>query len=295
MKRQKLKQRKGRKRIFVSIIIPVYNEERVIADCIRSLQKQSYKNFEIIVVDDGSSDRTVEIVKSFEGFGVRLLRQKHKGPGVARNLGARYAKGKILSFPDADMTFHRDYLKNLIKPIIQGEAIGTEERKQIASNKDKIWSKCWGSYFRIDEKTRYGKIFRAILKSEFERMGGFDASLGYADDSTFYKKFRVSSVWVDNAICYHKNPETLREVYRQSIWIGSSTDDWWIDIPLINILVVLGLVLFFPLLLIPLSLAKCYRNRNFKILLAMIIFIATRYLGTIVGLLRRIIWKRNVR
>src|SRR5258708_40324123 len=98
----------------VSVIIPVYNEEEVIGECLSSLKKQSAKDFEIIVVDDGSYDSTLEILQAFD---VRIFKQNHHGPGVARNLGAKHAKGKILVFVDADMTFDRDFVKNLSKPI----------------------------------------------------------------------------------------------------------------------------------------------------------------------------------
>ena len=70
---------------MISIVIPVFNEERYIGKCLNSLENQNFKDFEVIVVDDGSTDRSAEIVKRYS---VRLLRQRHKGPGAARNLGA---------------------------------------------------------------------------------------------------------------------------------------------------------------------------------------------------------------
>ncbi|MCW8966769.1 MAG: glycosyltransferase family 2 protein, partial [Candidatus Pacearchaeota archaeon] len=100
----------------LSIVIPVYNEEKYIGKCLESLNKQTYKNFEIIIIDDGSTDKTVEIIKKFD---VHLIKGKHKGTAFSRNLGAKSAKGEILIFIDADMTFDKDYLKNLIKPILE--------------------------------------------------------------------------------------------------------------------------------------------------------------------------------
>ena len=81
----------------VTVIIPVYNEERSIENCIRSLRNQSVP-LEIIVVDDGSKDNSVKIC---EGLGIKVLKQNHQGPGAARNLGARNAKGEILILVDA--------------------------------------------------------------------------------------------------------------------------------------------------------------------------------------------------
>src|SRR3989344_8477717 len=122
----------------VSVIIPVYNEEKVIQYCLESLKNQTFRDMEIIVVDDGSTDRTQELVK-----GVMLLIQDHKGPGEARNFGAKQAKGEILVFVDADMTFDKDFIKELIKPIITEKSKGTFSKDEKVSNWDNIWAKCW--------------------------------------------------------------------------------------------------------------------------------------------------------
>ena len=101
-----------------------------------------------------------------------MLRQKHKGPGIARNLGAKNAKGEILIFVDADMAFHKDYLKNLIKPILEdkkGEVIGTTHELEIVNNLKNIWSRCWGKVRVSKKEAENVKIFRAIRKNKFLR------------------------------------------------------------------------------------------------------------------------------
>src|SRR3989344_202368 len=105
---------------LVSIIIPTYNEEKTIANCLKSIKNQTYKPVEVIVVDDGSTDKTVEIIKKCQMSNVKcqILRQHHLGPGPARNLGAKYAEGEILVFVDADMTFDKKFVKDLIQPIL---------------------------------------------------------------------------------------------------------------------------------------------------------------------------------
>ena len=162
------------KPIKISVIIPTYNEEEDISSAIKSLLIQSEKNIEIIIVDDGSTDKTREIVKKFKK--VRLILGKHRGPGISRNLGAKKAYGKILVFVDADMTFEKNYLKNLIKPIESSkEIIGTTHNYEVIDNTNNIWSRCWGKV-RVNEKEGYGNsvIFRAILKKKFLEMGGFN-------------------------------------------------------------------------------------------------------------------------
>lgn len=255
-----------------SIIIPAYNEEKDIGECLESLKRQSYKNMEIIVVDDGSTDRTKEIVKSFNK--VRLIKGEHKGAGFSRNLGAKECKGKILVFVDADMTFGGDYVEKLIKPMLEGKSIGTEERFQKASNLDNVWSMCWGSYTKgYPDKEKTGNIFRAILKDKFLELGGFDSEYGYADDLTFFYKYGIRSNLVE-AECYHKNSETLGEVYKQSRWIGASKSNSKALALIILLLEPLIVVLLFPY-----SIWKVIQRKHYKYLLHYYIFYIFRFIG----------------
>ena len=207
----------------VSIIIPTYNEEKVIKDCLDSLSKQTYKDLEIIVVDDGSTDKTVEKV-----HGVQLLKQTHKGPGEARNLGAKAAHGEILVFVDADMTFDKNFIEYLTKPIREDKTIGTFSKEEYVLNKDNSWSRCWNfnkefPYDRMHPKNYPDtqSVFRAILKKEFDRVGGF-SPIGYIDDYTLSEKLGIQADVAKEAIFYHKNPENLLEIYSQARWIGKS-------------------------------------------------------------------------
>jgi glycosyltransferase involved in cell wall biosynthesis len=85
---------------LVSVIVPCFNDEEYIADCLTSICEQDYPEIEIIVVDDGSSDRSAQIVRGFEG--VRLIEQENQGPAAARNVGIRAAQGDLIAFCDAD-------------------------------------------------------------------------------------------------------------------------------------------------------------------------------------------------
>src|SRR3990167_965879 len=126
---------------LISAIIPAYNEEDTIKSWLETLKRQSYSSIEIIVVDDGSSDSTRKIIEDFSS--IKLLTQNHKGPGPARNFGASVAKGEILVFVDADMTFEKNFVKDLVKPIVEGKTIGTFSKNEMVKNRDNIWSNCW--------------------------------------------------------------------------------------------------------------------------------------------------------
>jgi len=231
----------------VSVVIPAYNEEKDIEICLDSLKGQTFKDFEIVVVDDGSTDKTREIV---EKYGVMLLKQEHQGPGNARNFGAESAKGEILIFVDADMHFDKDYIKNLIHPIQKKETIiGTTHDYEIATNTNNKWSFLWGK-IRVDKtNAKDVKIFRAIRRKKFLDMGGFDQKYGYADDQTFWYKYKIKPVVAKNTTCYHKNPDTLNGTYNQAIWIGASWKERFkiFKIPLFNLAGVLLLWLSLPL------------------------------------------------
>lgn len=289
----------------ISVVIPAYNEEKNIGECLSSLLKQSFKDFEIIVVDDGSQDKTKEIVKKYQknNKNISLIQGEHKGPGASRNLGASRAKGKILAFVDADMVFDKDYLHYLTYSIRKGKSVGTEERHQKASNLDNVWSRCWGAYVTGDRKNSEmkGIVFRAILKKNFMKMGGFDSKFGYADDLTFFFKYDVKPDLADKAVCYHKNPSSLKEVYGQSKWIGSSRAVYHpylgnkLMLPFIFILGIIAVIpltlfLFFKKIMTGKFIPKSIKETG---ILALFSFV--RVWGTFIGILRRNIKGINYR
>lgn len=97
-----------------SIIIPVYNVEKYIGKCLNSVFNQTEKDFEVIVVDDGSKDKSMEIVKKYD---VQIIKTKHVSVSEARNLGVKKAKGEYLIFLDSDDFWDKDLLKEISKSI----------------------------------------------------------------------------------------------------------------------------------------------------------------------------------
>lgn len=214
------------KNALLSIIIPAYNEEHVISQCLASILVQSYKNQEIIVIDDGSQDKTLEIANKFN---VHILKQDHKGPGVARNLGAKHAKGEILVFVDCDMTFDKNFTRDLTNPIVKGKSIGTFSKNEMNANSTNIWSACWNinknlppeRLIPVDYPNK-APVFRAILKSEFEKVRGFSTTGEYTDDWSLSRKLGVKSTLAEGARYFHKNPSSLNEVWKQARWVGKN-------------------------------------------------------------------------
>ncbi len=211
---------------LVSIIIPAYNEETLIGECLRSIAGQSYSRLEVIVVDDGSTDRTLEVAKNLK---VKTLSQNHKGPGSARNLAATHAKGEILVFVDADMTFDKNFVEDLVSPILKGDAIGTFSKNEMNKNSKNTWSACWNINRNLPsdrlippDYPSTSPVFRAILKTKFESVGGFSLTGEYTDDWSLSKKLGIKSTLASGALYYHVNPSTLEEVWKQARWIGKN-------------------------------------------------------------------------
>ena len=88
----------------ISIIVPVYNVENYLVKCIESILNQSFKNFELILVNDGSNDNSLNICKKYIEIDnrIKLISQINKGLSAARNTGLRYAKGNYICFIDSD-------------------------------------------------------------------------------------------------------------------------------------------------------------------------------------------------
>jgi glycosyltransferase involved in cell wall biosynthesis len=95
----------------LSVVIALYNKQKYIAQCIQSVLNQTFSDFELIIVDDGSTDGSVEIVKTFQDKRIVLVSQANAGPGVARNHGVSLSRTDLLAFLDADDTWNPLFLE----------------------------------------------------------------------------------------------------------------------------------------------------------------------------------------
>lgn len=107
--------------IKVSVIIPVYNAEKYIEKCLDSILGQNFQDFEVILVNDGSTDRSLEICKTVSNKNkcISVLDQENQGVSIARQKGINSASGQFIAFIDADDYVKRDYLEVLYKNAIE--------------------------------------------------------------------------------------------------------------------------------------------------------------------------------
>jgi glycosyltransferase involved in cell wall biosynthesis len=126
---------------FFSVIVPIYNRESFIISCINSVLSQDFNDYEIICVDDGSSDSSISILNTFEDKRIRIIQHpKNYGRCIARNTGIKAARGKWLCFLDSDDTYYSNHLsshKRLIEAYPKQLAFATE---QLWDNKPKKYA-----------------------------------------------------------------------------------------------------------------------------------------------------------
>lgn len=124
---------------LVSIITPVYNGEKYLEKTIKSVLNQNYKNFEMIIIDDGSKDKSSEIAKKYQKLDdrIKFFSQKNSGSGAARNNGIKRAKGNFICLLDADDTWNDNFLQ-----------------EQINLLKEKDGTLVFSSHSRIDEQDK---------------------------------------------------------------------------------------------------------------------------------------------
>lgn len=172
----------------VSIIIPTFNRSYCLAESIRSVLEQSFTNFELIVVDDGSTDNTSEVVRQFPAV-QRIRLEKNKGVSFARNQGMARAGGKWIAFLDSDDLWKKDKLATQMEWI-------EDNPDQHAVYTDEIWIRNGVRVNPMDKHRKYsGDIFRhclplcivspssVLLRAELlNEVGGFDESMPVCED-----------------------------------------------------------------------------------------------------------------
>lgn len=190
---------------LISVIVPVYNSQPYIAACVESVLTQTWTDFELLLIDDGSGDGSTELCQTMCGRDkrIRLLRQHHKGVSVARNAGLREARGTYLFFLDSDDTIHPQLLEVLHQLLEQdGTDIATEGRLRIDNppqnlsagkgGQDHSWeSYCLSSEEAIDyqnfgnTETCLSGIGGKLLRRDAVRNLRFDERLTHGEDTLF--------------------------------------------------------------------------------------------------------------
>lgn len=232
-----------------SVILPVFNGERYVAQAIESVCRQKVDNWELLVIDDGSSDSTAEICSRFaaEDSRIRYFPQKNAGVSAARNRGIELARGEYILFLDADDWFTGDCLEKVDSLLASCDAdlivfnylictenaarkarainavqseYGPQEREKLISVTLRIgqWhDDCWYGLWR----PVWGKCFRRSLISE--QGCRFPEGLKIGEDAVFLLRYLAGGPKVRLAeeylYCFRENPESVMHTRR---WTGSA-------------------------------------------------------------------------
>lgn len=165
----------------VSVIIPCYNQEKYIADCLESVLAQTFDDYEAIVIDDGSTDNSISIVKEYQKKSdkIRLIQQKNQGVVTARNNAIKQARGKYIYPLDADDIAHRDVLRKSFEAIESGKGDIISCKYQGFTKSDEL--KQQRSLRKFVPPSKVNMILGCCIansslyrKSDFEKCGGYD-------------------------------------------------------------------------------------------------------------------------
>lgn len=185
---------------FFSIIIPSLNEDKYIPKLFNDFNIQSFKDFEVVVVDGGSSDKTVTEVKRFsKKISVTVLENHGKSVPGQRNRGAKASCGTYLVFFDADVRIPRNFLNKLHRRIIQKHELLFTTRLVCNNDSQKQIVLVEITNFIIETLNTLGKPFAPgfniiIERSIFEKVNGFDETLKLAEDHDIVQRIRKMGV-----------------------------------------------------------------------------------------------------
>jgi glycosyltransferase involved in cell wall biosynthesis len=203
---------------LVSVVIPTYNTSNFLIKAIQSVINQTYKNWELIIVDDGSTDQTRQIVEEFQKKDSRIkyFFQNNKGQGAARNLGIKNASGNYIAFLDSDDEFFENKLERVISYFEKDKNIGFIYTDAIIIG-DYLYKKR-----RSEIVTPYsGKIYTKLLFNNFITTSTVVVkrevlqNCGLFDESNFLRNFEDYDLWLRIAKKYKIEyiPEVLVKYY----------------------------------------------------------------------------------
>lgn len=179
--------------MMISVVIPLYNKQESISETLNSVINQTHRDFEVVIVDDGSTDNSMSVVKDFELIDsrIRVIAKDNGGVSSARNLGVVCAKYDYIAFLDADDLWNENYLEEQVKLIKEFPLAG-------------MWGAAWGHIkdgivvekdFCISEDFRgyvvdywaknlylYWTSAIVVNKKAFNSVGGFDERINYGED-----------------------------------------------------------------------------------------------------------------
>jgi len=213
---------------IISVVVPMYNVEKYIETCIESILNQSFQQFEIICVDDGCSDNTLNVLKQFDDPRIRLIRQKNMGLAAARNTGINACRGLYVALLDSDDFWASDKLIKHYYHLSRDSKLGLSYSSSLFVNEEGETMGI-GQYPQLDNisaetlfcRNPVGNGSAPVLRASLLREMGvvkqvnglrrrcyFDESLRQSEDVEFWLRIALSSTWkiagIKDALTYYR-------------------------------------------------------------------------------------------
>lgn len=219
---------------MISVIVPAYNAGRTIVRCAESLMGLDYPNYEVIVVNDGSTDNTLALVKEFEKSGVfTVIDQKNSGPSASRNKAIALAKGEYIAFTDSDCIVEKNWLTELMKGFNASNPyliMGVGGDQQSPADETEFGRDLSGFFRNIGmvadyvkdpsgktaiTETEHNPTCNVVYRKEvFGKVGLFNENLWPGEDVELDYKIRRNGfklMFNPSAVVYHYRPENIKQ------------------------------------------------------------------------------------
>lgn len=204
---------------LISVIVPMYNVEKYINKTLKSIVNQTYTNFEVILIDDASTDKTVEIAESYayKYENIKLVKQDvNKGVSIARNLGMELARGAYITFVDADDLLTKEALEILYSTAMESDADLVLGVYKILSNEGTRLSGLYNNFKSLSEEGRvftftnpeifsHVYVFGKLYKKELVSGVFFPEKITYAEDQPFtmYSYLNARNIHIAPKVVYY--------------------------------------------------------------------------------------------
>ncbi|WP_052735638.1 glycosyltransferase family 2 protein [Methanosarcina mazei] len=209
--------------VKISIVIPLYNKEQYIKRALCSVYNQTVQDFEVIVIDDGSTDKGAQVVKNIHDARFRLISQENAGVSVARNIGIKESKSELIAFLDADDEWMPNYLETILRlrekypyaglyatsmknEFIESMLVNIEEESRNLVPKEGLLL----NYFKIYKKGHalFGASSVTIPREVFLYVGGFQAGFWWGEDVDMWGRIALKyPIAYNSQVCaiYYQN------------------------------------------------------------------------------------------
>lgn len=208
---------------FFSVVTPVYNRETLIRDTINSVLEQTFPDYEIIVVDDGSTDGTLQTLASY-GDAITIIKQKNQGPGSARNAGIETAKGEYIAFLDSDDCWFPWSLESYFNTIqnhdipafVAGNPYLFTDSSELPDSCSSLQTQHFSDYLASGDEWRWWGVSSFVVKTEaLKEVGGFVSQRINAEDHDLALRLGTHSGFVDidgsPTFAYRQHEGTARD------------------------------------------------------------------------------------